>query len=79
MNEEQTRMLIAYLNTGIKVLSVRIVLIVVVLLTFALFAWAMELPGPYRLGTAVAFAVLVFLPTISLDKKEKQNVQASES
>ena len=73
MNEEQVRSLIAFLTAGMKVLSVRVVLLLVVCMTFGLFAWAMSMPGPYRLGTAVAFAVLVFLPTLSLDKKEKQH------
>ena len=73
MNEQQVKILLAYLNVGMKVLSARIMLFLAMLLTFVMFVWVMQLPGPYRLGTAVAFAVLVFLPTLSLDKKEKRN------
>lgn len=68
MNE--VKMLLTYINVGLRVLAARGMLLLSTLLTFGLFAWAMQMPGPYRLGTAVAFAVLVFLPTLSLDKKE---------
>ena len=76
IDQDQVKLLLAYIDVGMKVLSIRIALFVSMLLTFALFVWAMQLPGPFRLGTAVAFAVLVFLPTLSLDKKEKRHEKA---
>lgn len=73
MNEDQVRALLLHISAGMQYLSIRVFLILVVCMTFGLFSWAMYMPGPYRLGTAVAFAVLVFLPTLSLEKKEKQH------
>ena len=51
-------------NVALNVLQARIVLVVTLVLTFALFAWAMWLQT--QLGTiiAAAWAVLVFLPVL---------------
>lgn len=71
MNEEQTRMLIAYLSTGMKVLAVRVLLFLVVLMTFSLFVWAAYLPDVNRIAVAGMFGVLVFLPTLRHDFRQK--------
>ena len=70
MNEEQTRMLSAYLSNGMKVLSTRVMLFLVVILTFSLFAWAMYMPDTNRIVVAGMFGALVFLPTLSYDGKK---------
>lgn len=51
-------------NVALHVIQVRVVLMTTLLLTFALFAWAMWLQT--QLGTiiAAAWAVLVFLPVL---------------
>lgn len=72
MNEEEVKALILMINAGMKVLSMRVVLLLTLLLTAALFAWCLYLPGPYRLGAAAAFAVLVFLPVIRRESKERK-------
>lgn len=60
-----------YISTGLKVLSSRVLLVLGMLLTFALFAWTMAAPDPYRLGAACAFAVLVWWPTSRMDRALK--------
>ena len=67
--------LLKFLESGMKVLAVRMILIVTLLLTFSLFAWAMYLPDYWRVGCAAIFAVVVFLPILGLDKKGSQNAQ----
>jgi hypothetical protein len=51
-------------NVALGVLQARIVLVITLMLTFALFAWAMWLQT--QLGTiiAAAWAILVFLPVL---------------
>jgi|APFre7841882630_1041343.scaffolds.fasta_scaffold619025_1 hypothetical protein len=72
MNESQVKALLLFINAGTKVLSARVLLFVTLFLTFSLFCWALYLPGYERITTAVAFAVLVFLPVIRVDQKSNQ-------
>ena len=67
MNEEQVRALVLFINTGVKVLSARILLFVVLLLTFALFGYVMFEPTYERIVLATIFAVLVYLPVVRTD------------
>lgn len=61
--------LLKFIANGTRVLSTRLLLLVTLLLTFGLFAWAMYDTTNLRLYTAAAFAVCVFLPILSMDKK----------
>ena len=74
MNDQltaQTKVLILYIRVGLAVLSARLVLLIALALTFALFAWAMYLPGWERIACATIFAVLIFLPSARIDAKMK--------
>jgi predicted PurR-regulated permease PerM len=73
MNNEQIRVLVLYLQVGLKVLSARIVLILTLLMVFSLFCWAMYDPTYNRIACAGIFAILVYLPVVSLDRKESPN------
>lgn len=52
------------LRVALDVLASRSYRWVVTLLTFALFTYTAIRPDPYRLGAAVAFTVLVALPSL---------------
>ena len=69
-------------NVALQVLQARIVLTLTLVLTFALFAWAMWLQT--QLGTiiAAAWAILVFLPVLWIGGKhgiEAQRQPASDA
>lgn len=49
---------------ALKALSERCILLVAMSMGFGLFAWAMVVGTSLALGTAAAFAVLVFLPVL---------------
>ena len=78
---DKNQLLLLYISTGLRVLSARLVLLITLLLTFGLFAWAMALPNYERIGIASVFALLVFLPVIRLDSghKKERAVVAPES
>ena len=77
---DKNQLLLLYISTGLRVLSGRFMLVLTLLLTFTLFAWAMALPTYERIGIAALFALLVFLPMIRLDAghKKERAVVASE-
>lgn len=62
-----SKTVLLYLSLALKILSARVVLILTLLLTFSLFAWAMALPSWERTAVATIFAVLVFLPAVRVD------------
>lgn len=68
---EQTRFLLQFLNAGIKVLSIRFSMLLALSLTFVLFAWALATADTTRLIAATVFAILVYLPTVWLDVRER--------
>ena len=71
---DHSKLLLLYISTGLRVLSARVVLLLTLGLTFALFAWAMWMPTYERIAAATIFAVLVFVPVIRMDighKKER--------
>ena len=78
MNEQQVKALLVFINVGMKVLAIRIVLGITLLLVFSLFAWAMYAPTNERLLAATIFAVLVFLPVIRADSKATDEKKAIE-
>lgn len=64
-------------NVALHMLQARIVLVITLVLTFALFAWAMWLQT--QLGTiiAAAWAVLVFLPVLYTGARHGEAVHQS--
>ena len=65
--DDQLKLLLTYVRVGLVVFSARIMLLLAMSLSFALFAWAMYLPGWERIACATIFAVLVFLPATRID------------
>lgn len=65
--------LLKIVTNGMRVLSTRIVMILTLLMTFALFGYAMWQPDYLRLACATAFALFVFLPVKRSDKGEASN------
>lgn len=77
----QAKFVLLYISAGIKVLSARIMLLLAMLLTFALFAWAMAMPGYERIACATIFALLIFLPACRIDagmQKDRAVITPSE-
>lgn len=68
--EANNRLLILYLTTGLRVLSARLVLLLSLLLTFAIFCWTMYDPTWNRIAAASIFGVLVYLPASRLDSSK---------
>ena len=74
MNEKDIEFLLKTVQMWMRVMSTRAMLILTLLLTFALFAWAMYKADYMSLAIAAAFGVIVFLPVRALDAtKEKQH------
>ena len=67
----QVKYLLRFIQIGSRVLSARITMLLALMLTFVLFAWALESADTIRLIAATIFAVLVFLPTVWLDVHER--------
>lgn len=65
--DDKSKLLLLYVRVGLTVLSARVVLLLAMALSFALFAWAMYLPGWERISAATIFTVLVFLPATRID------------
>ena len=68
--DNQTQLLMLYIRVGLAVLSARLVLLLALVLSFGLFAWAMALPTYERIGCATLFALLIFLPAVRLDARQ---------
>jgi hypothetical protein len=56
--------ILAGANVALKVLQARLLVLLAMLLSFSLFAWAMWLGSQLALIIAAAFAVSVFLPVL---------------
>jgi hypothetical protein len=52
------------IQVGMRILAARLIVLLSLLMTFGLFAWAMALATWVHLGAAVAFGVLIFLPIL---------------
>lgn len=81
MDGKDVEFLLKSVSMWMTILSTRMMLILTLLLTFGLFAWAMYLADYMHLATAAAFGLLVFLPIRALDapKKEKENDRQTET
>jgi hypothetical protein len=64
-------------NVALGVLRTRLVLILTLAMTFALFAWAMYLQSQMGAMIAAGFAVLVFLPVLIREKSHATERQHS--
>lgn len=71
---EQVRILLAYVEGGMRVLAVRVLLVVSLLMVFGLFCWTMYWPTYERIGSSVAFALLVFYPILRADQAQQRLV-----
>ena len=79
MSEFDAKFIINFIGAGFKILNVRLLLIITLLLTFSLFAWAMWKGDYMSLAIAATFGVIVFLPIKALETKEKQNERQIET
>lgn len=70
MNEAHARAALLFVMTGMRVLSARAVLLLTLLLVFGLFVWSMVDPTWPRIAAATIFAVLVFWPVVSIDRRQ---------
>jgi len=70
MDSKQIQILMLYIQTGLRVLSARLVLLMTLLMVFGLFCWCMYDPTYNRIGCVTLFALLVYLPVIKVDQKE---------
>jgi hypothetical protein len=61
------------LALALQALSARLVLLVALLMTFGLFAWAMARPTVLDFSGAAGFACLVFLPVLWRSHAHSQN------
>lgn len=78
MNEAETKALILFIGAGMRVLSARIILLITLAMTFALFIWAMYCPTRESIITATIFTALVFLPSIRADGKANETKALQE-
>jgi hypothetical protein len=82
MNENQVKILVLWISTGLKVLSARLVLLLTLAMTFALFCWGCYDPTWQRIACVTVFAILVYLPIVKLDSgqsKERAIVSPQEN
>lgn len=61
---ERVKFLLKFIEAGCKVLSYRLAMYLALLSSFVLFLWTMIAPDSWRLGAAVAFTILVYLPIV---------------
>jgi hypothetical protein len=73
MEGKEIEFLLHFINAGVKILSVRIAMYLTLMMTFALFMLVMWQPDYWRLGGAVAFAILVFMPIIKQDSVARKD------
>jgi uncharacterized membrane protein len=57
--------LLTILNGARQIVAARLVIMLCLIMAFSLFCWAMWMGTPLALGTAGAFAVIVFLPVLA--------------
>jgi hypothetical protein len=58
-----------YITFSMRVLSMRVAVLAAMILSFAITAWAMAYPDPYRAGLSVLCWVAVYLPTLFAERK----------
>lgn len=65
MNESDVKALMTYIKVGMLILSGRVFALLALVMTFALFCWAMYWPGQDRQILVGMFGLLVFLPVLA--------------
>ena len=68
---EQVKFLLSFIKTGIRVLSYRMAMNLALISSFVLFLWTMVAPDVWRLGSSVAFTILVYLPIVWQESRSK--------
>jgi hypothetical protein len=53
-----------FLTLALQAVSARVTVLVSMSMSFGLYCWAMWMGTPLAVGTACAFAILVFLPVL---------------
>jgi hypothetical protein len=61
-------------NVALRVIQERLVLILCMLMTFGMFAWAMWLQSVLGAIIAAAWGILIFLPVLITGRGEKHGV-----
>lgn len=78
MPEQMTTEAIKMLSFAAFALSVRVLTWLALLGGMALFAYAVLYPDPQRTGAACGYALLVFLPALWSEKREKRAQAAQQ-
>ncbi len=68
---ERVKQLLQFLDNWTKVLSTRVTMLLALVLTFVLYGWAFYQNNTTTLIGAAVFGVLVFLPTVWMDVRER--------
>lgn len=79
MDGKAVEFLLNNVKMWMQILSTRMILILTMLLTFTLFAWAMLVSDYLHLAIAAVFGLMVFLPVRQLDAERKEKSNASEN
>jgi uncharacterized membrane protein len=70
--------LLAVVNIAVRVLNHRLMALLTLMMTFALFCWAMYLGDWLRFSVAGAFGFTIFLPVLWKGENRDENSQAAE-
>ena len=71
-------MTLRVVRIALELIAERVFSILAILMTFALSCWAMYEPTYERLGMAAFFAVAVYIPSLSRERKSR-GVQAEDA
>jgi hypothetical protein len=66
------------LRVAMEVVSMRLLTILAMVMSFLLACWAMYLPSWERMAMAGFFAVFIYLPCISWERKKHENDNQQE-
>ena len=67
---EQAKLVLAFVHAGMSILSARIAVFMAMIMAFSLACWTMYDPTYNRIMMASIFGALVFLPVLSMDKRQ---------
>ena len=69
--EKELQMIMAFIRTTLGAVGQRILTLLALLSTAGMFFWAVFEPTAWRLAAAIAFAVVVFLPSAYYDFRSR--------
>lgn len=72
-------MVLKIVRVAMEVLSLRLLTILSMAMSFALAVWTMLEPSWERMAMAAFFAVCVYLPCISIERNKNENSKVNES